>query len=160
MTTQSGPSGLRGCCVLWRWTSQLCKDPGLCCWALVIWIYSLESIDFRYFSKRACPLIIYSSTFSSLVGIFTKSVETWNPRPPASSRLSRAFFVPWLKGPLCRECSLLFFSWCLSLHLPIFHLSSYLLTYPLTLLSCSKKHSRQLTEYQNTRWVGEKWGPV
>ena len=100
MTTQGSPSGLRGCCVLWRWTSQLCKDPGWCCWALVIWIYSLESIDFRYFFKRACPLIIYSSTLSSLVGIFTKSVETWNPRPPASSRLSPASLSPDWRG-LC-----------------------------------------------------------
>ena len=48
----------------------------------------------------ACPLIIYSSTLSSLAGIFTKSAETGNLRPPASSRLSCASFSPDWRG-LC-----------------------------------------------------------
>lgn len=76
----------------------------------------------------ACPLIIYSSALSSLAGIFTKSVETRNLRPRASS-CPLCFFLPRLKGPLYRECSLLFFSWNLSLRLPIFHLSFYRLLF-------------------------------
>lgn len=48
----------------------------------------------------ACPLIIYSSALSSLAGIFTKSVETRNLRPPASSHLSCASFSPDWRG-LC-----------------------------------------------------------
>lgn len=48
----------------------------------------------------ACPLIIYSSTLSSLAGIFTKSAETGNLRPPASSRLSCVSFSPDWRG-LC-----------------------------------------------------------
>lgn len=54
-----------------EWTSQLCKDPELCHWALaLIWIYSLESIAFRYFSC-VHALLLFIVLPSSLAGIFT-----------------------------------------------------------------------------------------